>query len=71
MKAKRNQLSEFLKENGIECFFNEYPFPAEYPKLPKAAKYEAETLRIPCNESMTEEEVEEVIKQVKLFFIPF
>ena len=69
--TKRDQLFEFLRENGIETIKNHYDFPVDFPKLPKAAKYEAETLRIPLNESLTEEEVEEVIKQIKLFFIPF
>ena len=68
---ERDELYQFLKENGIECMKNEYPFSPAYPKLPKAAKFEAETLRIPCNESMTYEEIEEVIKQIKLFFILF
>ena len=65
---KRDQLLEFLRENGIETMKNEYPFPAEYPKLPKAAKYEAETLRIPCNENLTEEEQSYVIQKIKEFF---
>ena len=69
--TKRDQLFEFLRENGIETIKNHYDFPVEIGKLPKAAKFEAETLRIPCNDSMIDEEVEEVIKQIKLFFIPF
>ena len=66
--TKRDQLFEFLRENGIEVFKNEYPFSPAYPKLPKAAKYEAETLRIPCTESHTDKEIEHVILKIKEFF---
>src|SRR3990167_4488730 len=51
----RDELYDFLKEKGIETMKNEYPFTPEYPKLPLAAKYESETLRIPCNENLTDE----------------
>ena len=68
MKSKRDQLFEFLRDNGIECIKNEYPFPTDYPKLPKTAKYEAETLRIPCTESHTDKEIEHVILKIKEFF---
>ena len=68
MKSKRDRLFEFLRENGIETIKNHYDFPPAYPKLPKTAKYEAETLRIPCNDSMTYEEVSYVIKRIKEFF---
>ena len=46
---------------------NEYPWTPKYPKLPLAAKYEAETLRIPCNENLTDEEVDYVIKKINEF----
>ena len=67
-ESKRDKLMRFLRENGIETMKNEYPFPPAYPKLPKAAKYEAETLRIPCNENLMEEEVFFVIKKIKEFY---
>jgi UDP-2-acetamido-2-deoxy-ribo-hexuluronate aminotransferase len=63
---KRDELYEFLKEKGIETMKNEYPFPV--PKLPKAKKYESETLRLPCNELLTDKEVEEVIINVNKFY---
>ena len=69
MKSKRDQLFEFLRENGIEVFKNEYPFSPAYPKLPKAAKYEAETLRIPCNESLKNSEIDYVISKIKEFYL--
>ncbi len=65
---RREELFNFLKEKEVETIRNNYDFPAEYPKLPKAAKFEAETLRIPCNDSMLDEEVEEVIKKIKEFY---
>jgi dTDP-4-amino-4,6-dideoxygalactose transaminase len=62
----RNELYEFLKEKGIETLKNNYPFPV--PKLPLAQAYEDETLRLPCNENLEDEEVEEVIKAIKEFY---
>ena len=63
---KRNDLYEFLKGNGIETMKNEYPMPCG--KLPNAAKYEAETLRLPINEVLTDEEVKFVILKIKEFY---
>ena len=68
MKSKRDQLYDFLIENGCEVLKNEYPFSPEYPKLPLAAKYEAETLRIPCNEHLLDEEQNYVIAKIKQFY---
>ena len=68
MKSKRDKLFDFLRENGIECLKNEYPFSPEYPKLPQAAKYEAETLRLPVNENLTDEEVNYIISKINEFF---
>jgi len=65
---RRNELYDYLKERGIETMKNEYPWSPEYPKLPLAAQYEAETLRIPCNENLNDREVKEVIKQINGFF---
>ena len=65
---KRDALYDFLKEQGIETLKNEYPFPPEYPKPPLTAKYEAETLRLPCNETLTNEEVQYVIEKINSFF---
>ena len=65
---RRDELYDFLKENGVETMRNEYPFSPEYPKTPLAGKYEAETLRIPCNEHLTDEEVSYVIEKIKEFY---
>ena len=63
---KRDELFEFLKEQGIETMKNNYPFPV--PKLPQAQAYEDETLRLPCNENITNEEVKEVMETINQFF---
>ena len=63
---KRDELYDFLKENGVETMKNHYDMPIG--KLPIAEKYEAETLRLPINEVITDEEVEYVIEKMKLFY---
>jgi dTDP-4-amino-4,6-dideoxygalactose transaminase len=63
---RRDELHTFLKECGVETLKNEYPFPV--PKLPLAAAYEAETLRLPCNEVVSDEEVKYVISSIKKFY---
>jgi len=63
---RRDELYEFLKSKEIETMKNNYPFPV--PKMPLAQKYEDETLRLPCNELLTDAEVDEVIKNVNEFF---
>jgi dTDP-4-amino-4,6-dideoxygalactose transaminase len=63
---ERDALYEFLKDKGVETMKNEYPFPVQ--KLFKSLEYEAETLRLPINEHITDEEVGYVIKCVKEFY---
>lgn len=58
----RDGLYQFLKENGIETLKNEYPFPIQ--KLPISLKYESETLRLPINENLVDEEIMYVISKV-------
>jgi dTDP-4-amino-4,6-dideoxygalactose transaminase len=53
-------LQSFLKERGVETMLNGYPFPEETPKGPLTLAYEAVSLRIPCNENISDEEVEYV-----------
>ena len=65
---KRNYLYEYLKENEIETIKNEYPFSLEYPKPPLTAKYESETLRLPCNPDLEDEEIEYVIEKIKEYY---
>ena len=64
----RNALYDYLKENGIETMKNEYPWSPEYPKLPLAAKYESETLRLPINENLEDYEIDFIIEKINEFF---
>jgi len=64
----RDGFYDYLKEHGVETIKNEYPLAFKYPKLPVAQKYESETLRIPCNENLSNKEVEYVIKKIKDFY---
>jgi len=64
--SKRDKLYEFLKSKGIETMKNNYPFPI--PKLPLAQAYEDETLRLPCNETLSRKEIDEVIRAIHEFF---
>lgn len=63
---KRDELYEWLKRNGVETMKNEYPFPIEKGIMSRA--FEAETLRLPCNELLTEEEVSYIISTIREFF---
>lgn len=65
---QREELYDFLKENSVETMKNLYPFSLEYPKLPKTAEYEAKTLRLPCNENLTNQEVNYVIEKIREFY---
>ena len=64
--GKRDELYEFLKEAGIETMKNGYPMPIG--KLPVAQKYEENTLRIPINEVLTDEEQDYIIKKINEFY---
>lgn len=64
--SQRDELYAYLKENGVETLKNNYPFPV--PKLPKAQKYEDETLRLPCNENLEDKEVKYVIETIQKFY---
>ena len=63
---RRDDLFNFLKEKGVETLKNNYPFPV--PKLPEAQKYEDETLRLPCNENLTDYEVKSIIDVIHEFY---
>lgn len=63
---ERDALYEFLKAHDIETLKNNYPFPV--PKLPLAQAYEDETLRLPCNELLTDDEVDTIIKTIKKYY---
>jgi len=61
----RDQLEKFLKNNGIETLKNDYHFPDDLPKPPDTIQLESETLRLPCNPDLNDQEVKYVINQIK------
>jgi len=64
--ADRDELYEYLKQQGVETMKNEYPFPIQ--KLPQSLEYEANTLRIPCNDVLLYQEALYVIEKIKEFY---
>lgn len=64
--ADRDAMYDFLKARGIETMKNEYPFPI--PKKPESFAFESESLRLPCNEHMTDEEAREVVQAIHDYF---
>lgn len=58
---EKDAMKEKLEKHGVQTMDNGYPFPAGYRKGPKAADYEAKSLRLPCNETMNYLQVEHVI----------
>jgi len=65
---KRDELAEFLLENGIETMKNDYHFPSDCPKPAMTILLEEQTLRLPCNDLITEEEAHYVISKINEFF---
>lgn len=63
---ERDNAYDALARMGIETMKNEYPMPI--PKLPMAKEYESRSLRLPCNDVLTEREVEYVINGIKSLF---
>ncbi len=68
-EKERDDVYDFLKEKEIETMKNGYPFPKANPKGPKTLDYEARSLRLPCNETLTDEEVMEVIQAIHEFYV--
>ncbi len=60
----RDGLKTFLTNANIESMENGYPYPDIAPKGPNTLAYEAKTLRIPCNENLTDEQVKYVIEKI-------
>lgn len=63
---KRDELYDFLKEQGIETMKNEYPMPIAKKIL--AGSFEVHSLRLPINEVLTDEEIDYVIIKIKEFY---
>lgn len=64
----RDELHDFLRDNGIETMKDGYPFPAELQKGPQTEWYESHSLRIPCTPEHLDEEIEYVIEKINAFF---
>lgn len=66
--SEREQVYSFLQEHGIETMKNGYPFPAKSPKGKMTLNYEARSLRLPCNETLSDDEIEYVITKLHEFY---
>lgn len=73
--SERDELQTYLTANGIGTMIH-YPIPPHqqtcYPEwnrlsLPITEKIHREELSLPCNQTMTQEEVEEVVRKVNAF----
>lgn len=62
----REGLFYFLKERDIETMRNEYPMPI--PKPPLCKLFEKKSLRIPCNENLTDDEINYVIRNIVEYY---
>lgn len=60
----RDGLADFLAENGIETMKNDYHFPDDCPKPQHTIELESQTLRIPCNETLTVDEMVYVVNKI-------
>ena len=71
--SKRDQLKEFLKEQGIETAVH-YPLSIPNQKVvnkkicPKAVLFTQEILSLPCRPGMTMQQVDYVCKMIKRFY---
>lgn len=72
---ERNRLQEYLLDKGVQTAIH-YPIPPHRQKaysewnglqLPITEKIHREELSLPCNQTMTDEEVDEVIRLVNAF----
>lgn len=63
---ERDDLYDYLQAHDIETLKNEYPL--SVPKEAIADVYESETLRIPCNQFLLADEVNEVVEKIKKFY---
>ena len=61
-------LHKYLKEKGVETLRNEYHFPNDLPKPEATIELEKKTLRIPCNDVLTDEEILYVCEQINDYF---
>lgn len=67
-QSERDSVYAFLADAGIETMKNGYPFPEQSPKGPKTLEYESRSLRLPCNEVLTDTEVQRVIDKMHEYY---
>lgn len=64
---EKEKFKTFLEEQGIECLNDIYPFPKEYEKPKMIRGWEQFAFRIPCNENLTDEEVNYIVSKLNEF----
>ena len=73
--SRRDELQQYLKENGVGTMIH-YPIPPHQQKcyaewnhlhLPITEKIHQQELSLPCNQSMTEEDVERIAELIRKF----
>jgi aminotransferase len=68
---KRDELAQYLKEQGIYTTFRYYPLHLAYKTgdyLPNAERAARETLLLPLHYNLTDSQVEFICEKVKEFF---
>lgn len=75
LSSRRDELQQYLKENGVGTMIH-YPIPPHQQKcyaewnhlhLPITEKIHQQELSLPCNQSMTEEDVEIITELIRKF----
>lgn len=75
LSARRDELQQYLKENGVGTMIH-YPIPPHQQKcyaewnhlhLPITEKIHQQELSLPCNQNMTEEDVERIAELIRKF----
>ena len=75
LSSRRDELQQYLKENGVGTMIH-YPIPPHQQKcyaewnhlhLPITEKIHQQELSLPCNQSMTEEDVERIAELIRKF----
>ena len=75
LSSRRDELQQYLKENGVGTMIH-YPIPPHQQKcyaewnhlnLPITENIHQEELSLPCNQSMTEEDVERIAELIRKF----
>lgn len=67
-ESERDAVQAFLADKGIETMKNGYPFPEHSPKGARTMDYESRSLRLPCNEVLTDEEVKTIIDELHEYY---